>query len=522
TFEAGAGFQTNPLVVGSIVYTGNRDGYMYAIYANDHPEKGTLAWKYKTLGPILFSAAYQDNTIYFASNDSHAYALNAGTGGLVWKSSKLPGAGFHSWWPVVYQDPASGADVVVLAGSNNYRYLLEPAYGHDLQNRELDDIFPNRDTEPEGTPFGPRLADGSVDATRALQYYEGKPWRRTYLVLDRATGQEVTFDFDGDGNPEYAPMLWQGTHSGNRYPPVVGADGKIYQAAMYMSDPYIAGSQIVGWQVGHSSIETPMTFWKAMDEPLAYSSGGNLVYWNHCNDRSAGAFDISIPNTRIHPDLPDPSREWGYWYSGGTTLRNLIPGYNVLYEGVNPDNYTINSLFKGPNDSKNGIYGQHGDQNAPIPYKGTLYVHRSNAIVALRDYDGTATALPMVNLVPGGGTSSAITTAALEQKLAEEVQKILGAGHLRPGYRSVGLFDHRTRDQFGDYLIDYWHHPSDTLHTLSIALPHLPAHMQDAVRAYLQAEYANYPPHAYSHTGWRDGAPREPFQLPSEAEADRV
>jgi outer membrane protein assembly factor BamB len=519
TFEAEAGFQTNPLVVDSIVYAGSRDGYMYAIYADDHPNKGTLAWKYKTDGPILFSAAYQDNTIYFASNDSHAYALNAATGGLVWKSSKLLGSGFHSWWPVVYQDPASGVDVVIFAGSNNYRFSLDPAHGWDLQNKERDDIFPDKDTDPSGTPFGARLADGSVDATRALQYYEEKPWRRTYFVLNRATGQEVTFDFDGDGKPEYAPMLWQGTHSGTRFPPVVGADGKIYQAAMYMSNPYIAGSQVIAWQVGDSSIETPMAVWKALDEPLAYSAGGNLIYWNHCNDRSAGAFDLSIPNTHFYPEGADPSREWVYW--AGPELESLIPGYNVLYEGTNPSNYVINNLFKGPSDNHNGVYGQHGDQNAPVPYKGTVYVHRSNSIIALSNYDGAPTALSMVTVVPTEDATSSVTTEELKQKLVEEVQKILDAGHLRPGYRSVGLFDGETKDEHGDYLIDYWHYPSDTLFTLLLALPHLPTDMQNNVKTYLQNEYANYPPHEYTHIGWQEGTARELFTLPAETEADR-
>jgi outer membrane protein assembly factor BamB len=102
-------------VVDDIVYAGNRDGYLYAVYANDHSQKGALAWKFKTGGPVLFSAAYKDHTVYFASEDSYAYALNATTGALVWKSARLPGAGFHSWWPVVYQN------VVVFAGSSNYR-----------------------------------------------------------------------------------------------------------------------------------------------------------------------------------------------------------------------------------------------------------------------------------------------------------------------------------------------------------------------------------------------------------------
>ncbi len=56
-FAAGAGFDTNPLAITvgtqDMIFAGNRDGFMYALYAN-----GTLAWKYKTNGTIHFSAAY--------------------------------------------------------------------------------------------------------------------------------------------------------------------------------------------------------------------------------------------------------------------------------------------------------------------------------------------------------------------------------------------------------------------------------------------------------------------------------
>jgi outer membrane protein assembly factor BamB len=114
SFEAGAGFETNPLVVAGNVYAGSRDGFLYAIHAQG-AQAGQLAWKYATQGPILFSAAYQDGVVYFASQDSHAYALDAQSGALVWQSAKLPGAGFHSWWPVVYRDR------VIFAGSRNYR-----------------------------------------------------------------------------------------------------------------------------------------------------------------------------------------------------------------------------------------------------------------------------------------------------------------------------------------------------------------------------------------------------------------
>ena len=66
------------------------------------------------------------------------------------------------------------------------------------------------------------------------------------------------FDFDGDGKKEeYAPILWHGTHSGNRFPPVVGADNNLYQSNMYMFDRWISAGQVSGWKFGTPYISTP-------------------------------------------------------------------------------------------------------------------------------------------------------------------------------------------------------------------------------------------------------------------------
>ncbi len=514
TYEAGAGFATNPLVLTldsrTMIYAGNRDGRLYAI--EDLGSSASLEWQYQTAGPILFSAAYTDGTVYMASNDSYAYALDALSGALVWKSSKLPGAGFHGYWPVVYQDPGTGADAVILAGSNNYRMLLEPSYTYDLQGRETNDIWPNRASEPRGTLFGVRSPDGSVDATRALQYFEAKPWRRTYIVLDRETGHEVTFDFDGDGKAEYAPVLWHGTHSGNRYPPVVGSDGVLYQSNTYMSDEWIPAGQVSGWAYGDSSITTPSALWIAMDEAMGYSAGGNLVYWTHCSGcggGSAGSFDISVANTYANDGLPDASREWVYY---DYNLASKVPGYDVLLANSN--------VFQGTGASVNGVYGQQAYQNPPIPYAGRVYVHHSNAVIAFGNYDGAPVHLPMAETVTAPDADLSVTGGDSQQKLAAEVRKILAAGHLRPGYRSTGLFDGHSRNQLGDYLIDYWHDPSDTLYTLVLALPYLSPDLQQDVKTYLRAEFAAYTPYQVTHVGWRDGAPREPFDLPQEAQVD--
>jgi outer membrane protein assembly factor BamB len=520
TYEAEAGFQTNPLVVGDLVYAGNRDGTMYAIYNHAHPKRGTLAWGYQTGGPILYSAAYKDNTIYFASNDAHAYALNATSGALVWRSAKLPGSGFHSWWPVVHQD------VVIFSGGQNYRIHLEPNKGGDLQTLERNDLYPGwrdytqdvllgtRDTEP------PYL----VDAGPILQYHEQKPWRRTYFVLNRQTGEEVTYDFDGDGEPEYAPITWFGTHgTGNRYPPVVGTDGRLYQPMHYVHPGGLSISQghVTGWQPGTRSFTTPSAIRNAVDEPMAISGGGSVIYWHRCRDRAAGGMDYTIPQ-------PNPgtgsgrtgSRQWNYWLTPWELRDNILPGYMQMYyvlSGPHDD-----AVYRGAGTSTNGLYDRHGDQNPFIPYKGRLYIHLSNSVIALGAYSGDASALSYVPIVAADpAVVTAVTTVDLREKLSTEVQKTLDAGHLRPGYLSHG-FDHSTERRIGENLIDYWHHPGDTLYTLLRALPHLPADQRDDVREYLQSEFAAYPPYQYVHIGWRDGAAREAFDLPPEVEADLV
>ncbi len=364
TFAGGKGFHTNPLVIDvngqTTIFAGNRDGYFYAI--EDHGTSASLAWPpYKTNGPILYSAAYQDNTIYFASNDMHAYALNAQTGSLVWKSAKLPSYGFHSWWPVIYRD------YVVFNGGWNYRFVrpFSEAGNHNLIERE--EVYPAN--AQSGDPIGPYgtepgdWAPGTttINAYRITNYFEDKPWRRTYFMLNRNNGQEYTFDYDNDGRLEYAPFLYYGAKGGTRYPPAVGPDDVIYQANNYQYEGWIPRGQVTGWKIGTPFISIPAPNTNAVDEPLAFSIGGNIIYTRLCCDREAKAFDLVT------------GQSWGYWDQGGNTLRRYLP-----------------DLF-----SKGWPYGywKHGDSSAPIPYNGKVYIIVNNAVVAFSP-DGGDPVLP--------------------------------------------------------------------------------------------------------------------------------
>ncbi len=495
-YEAQAGFETNPLVVNGVVYAGNRDGKFYAFNATT----GALQWSYPTDGPILFSAAYNNGVIYFASNDAHAYALNT-SGGLVWKSAKLPGSGFHSWWPVIYQNK------VIFGGGHNYSYDQDLRFPNSLgwTGQELYDVYVTNSI-PYGQLVGPRGTEPgdwvsgtpTCDASYITEYFESKPWRRTYFILDAATGAEYTFDSDNDSNPEYAPFLWAGDHSGTSYPSIIGSDGVLYKQVNCISDQWIARCIIAGWKFGTKYISLAQSDPTATDEIIAYAGGGNVIYWKQHYDLEGGSFDITMPNTTF-PEY-GWSREWKHF---DYNLWNTCPGYDVKH----PAWHTFGAT--------DGVYRRNGNQCPLIPYNGKVYFQGSNCIIAFGTTQVTPTQLSMAQITAVQDSPTPFTTEELQAKLAAEVQKMVDAGHLRPGWHGSGLHDGTT----GTYMTHYFYCPSETLYTLVRALPHLPSQLAQDTRTYLQQEFTNYPPYSIAHIGWDTGAAREAFDTVPEIQA---
>lgn len=347
---ADGGFHCSPLVAEGLVVAGCRDGNVYAYDAKTGKEK----WRFKTGAPVYTSAAYQDGIVYIPSQDMHAYAINAKTGKQVWKSEKLPGEGFHSWWPVVYKD------WVIFTGASN----LAPGYpgqGNYLDRQELMDLYP--EMWPPGVKEGWKVKkpkdlktlgpivkiDGvnHIDATRALKYYEKKPWRRNVFWINKKTGKEMTLDIDKDGKVEYPPFLYFGTKNATRFPPVVDAKGNIYQTAAFQPNKWICRGGLIQWKVGTKYFRT-FGNW-ADDEPVGYLIGGNNIYYQQCVDRTAGMLPLD-GNRGVHY----------YFYGNGNFYLKLPQMWNKQYP------YT---------------YHKHNDQSPPIPYKGKIYMITNNALI---------------------------------------------------------------------------------------------------------------------------------------------
>lgn len=511
---AQAGFSTNPLVIDGRIFAGNRDGYMYAIGAHGTVDQGRLLWKYRTGGPIHLSPAYQNGVIFFAAGDNHAYALFTETGNLVWKSKKLPGDGYHSYWPVIYQDK------VIFSGASSYRTAADPGtksvpetpdYGYsNIFAMERDSLWPS---EPDGTLIGEEVysqpwAQGYpiLDLSRITEYlednptsdpYKHKPWRRVIIVLNTRDGNEYTFDSDSDGYPEYLPVTMWGTHNGNRYPPIVGPNEILYVSNIYQKLDISRGI-VMGWNPATPSYMSILGGNGAIDEPQALSSGGHLIYRSLCCDRVGDYFDTrqnGIRNQTV----------WSY------NLDQLAPGYDEMWT-ILPGLPRLQGWYKGISNSINSAYHNHGDQNPLIPYNGRLYIHRSNAIIAF----GTGPALGKLPLLPIQSTTSTtkpLTIQDLTTRLEDEVQKMLAAGPLRPGYFNNSQFAYKA-------FVNYFENPGDTLYTLSRAYPYLSPELQSETRTYLRREFQEYfDPVMYSSIGWADGAAREAMPLPPEVEA---
>ncbi|MCA9386192.1 S-layer homology domain-containing protein, partial [Candidatus Dojkabacteria bacterium] len=252
--------------------------------------------------------------------------------------------------------------------------------------------------------------------------------------------------------------------------------------------------------------------WNAVDEPMGISFGGNVLYSNKCCDRTTRVVNISTPNSDFNGPAGTTSSTWNYY---SYDLNTKIPGFNSEYY------FPVASYTKpyGSYGNENGYYGFHGDTVAPITYNGKVYMHRSNAIIAFGSGGSTTESAKVTRASVTDSTIQIPTDQEVVAELESEIQKIISAGHLRPGYHSTGIFDLNAKAECGDELIDYWSTPGENIYILLAALPHLSPSTQTALRSYIQNEYQNYGPGTYTDIGWSSGVQREAFITPDDVQS---
>ncbi len=188
---------------------------------------------------------------------------------------------------------------------------------------------------------------------------------------------------------------------------------------------------------------------------MAYSAGGDLIYWVHPYDFGGGvtgSFDISLPNTRFFPSTPDASREWTHFsYDVGAKM----PGYNFMYQDARAV-LTMN-CFMVPTLVERRLQLCWAFPILPSPMLARCictFTMRLSPLATMTECRCSYQWLGQRRRLMCTYHSPRTTFG---KRLTAEVNKVIASGHLRPGYRGVGVLDGKTADQLGDHLIDYWH-----------------------------------------------------------------
>jgi eukaryotic-like serine/threonine-protein kinase len=119
-YQTGGSVQSSPEVAGGVVYIGSDDGYVYAINAGS----GTVLWRYNiNNNQNVSSATVANGVVYVNSYNGAVYALKASTGSLLWHYQT------GNW---IVDRPTVVNNVVYFGSGDNYLYALNASNGNLL------------------------------------------------------------------------------------------------------------------------------------------------------------------------------------------------------------------------------------------------------------------------------------------------------------------------------------------------------------------------------------------------------
>ncbi len=286
------GFSTAPIVADGKVMLGGEDGNFYALDLND----GHVIWQYPVNAPILQTAAYDNQRVFFGAMDMYVYALNTTNGSLAWKSNKISGMAFKDYWPVVYK-----GYVIVIPMSKIQLDGIAPGFPFGWYDSATDYQWLATN--------GPTIAAGKATQVAAfmnaqnavMNNYQANPQNFTPMIdiLGENTGQTAFV----------IPHFDTQAHNGAKPPPCVDRDGKIVIPVRFVRsgwgrvdlttrryvDVLFDNTNYSGGQVKNG--DTPRGFGNE-DENMTVSCTGNMILSFHYQEGNANYTGIFNLNTR--------------------------------------------------------------------------------------------------------------------------------------------------------------------------------------------------------------------------------
>jgi outer membrane protein assembly factor BamB len=229
--------ESSPLVIGSSVYFGCENGYLYSLSTVN----GNIRWKTQLGGPVKAAPAYRDGVLYVGDYGGDMNAVRASDGKLIWQTGSL-GTGYSGG--EFYSTPAV-AFGRVYAGNNDdrvYSFLQsdgELAWTHSTGGYVYSGptVASTRDTPPT-------VYIGSFDGNvYALNAKNGETrW-------SRSAGGQVVGSLSAIGDIVYVAEFTHGTTIG--YDMRTGKPVFHYKTGTYT--PVISDGRRI-YLVGYSSI----------------------------------------------------------------------------------------------------------------------------------------------------------------------------------------------------------------------------------------------------------------------------
>jgi outer membrane protein assembly factor BamB len=298
------GFSTAPLLMDDNIYTGSRDGILYAVKAAD----GAKLWNKDTGAPIDQSAAGAEGKIVFVNKAMQAYCLKADSGDTIWQKDVI-GSSVRDYWPVIYK-----GKVLIRTRQAGPRDLSGGM--NELQNSLF---FPAKyaDPKPEEIKFKAKTKEDIFKEQEWVQdYFEKNPKAHTWTVLNFSDGSE----------PYKVSIVAGCCNTGAIPPPAIAGDGNVYTpfptsasrngvinitrlglGALNIETGLITEPLLCGGGEGVSDVigvRTP--FELTSDETVGLSSGGDLLVGIR-GDTAPGGINVRTRQT-VKMEVPPRPR----------------------------------------------------------------------------------------------------------------------------------------------------------------------------------------------------------------------
>jgi outer membrane protein assembly factor BamB len=314
------------------VYLGSTDDYLYALDAGT----GALLWKAATNGPVISSPTVAGSKVYVGSDDGYLYAFDAATGALRWKAmTQGPVEG----------DPTVSGGMVYVDNNSNGEYTTSNLTAFDTATGAQQWVY--------NLP-GPYLAQSPTVVNGVI--YQTNPFSTPGLgAFDALTGASLWQDIAGTGY-RANPAVVNGTiYTGSVYYALTAVDVQTHAVKWLYIERNVDSTPIVDGNVASPTVDGANVYVPVYSNDIYDLDTSGTLRWKFSTASGVqvsnqftsavtgnGLLFAGNANSAIYAmDEKTGSVKWMYGtpVGGGTTAGEPTYANGTVYCGCTPGNF---------------------------------------------------------------------------------------------------------------------------------------------------------------------------------------